>query len=256
MLQSLRKTRGHQSSELLKQQLLEDGYLFLPGALDPATPVAAHAAVLEICHRAGLSRAREDSRVSSDLARMPVEQRKELVENCRLAWMATQAYEAIFQDPSLRALVAHATGGPIVPHPRRLARHGRIVLPRTLLRAMAPHQDIFYLKLPEQTFSTWICTAPCAVEDGGLALVPGSHRAGPLPHRGQRERVTIPRGHAGWHTADYQPGDVLLFHSCTIHGPLPNRSLERLRVVVDFRFCRRDLFDPAVLAHPRFGQFD
>jgi hypothetical protein len=38
-----------------------------------------------------------------------------------------------------------------------------------------------------------------------------------------------------WRSADFEPGDVLLFHSLTVHGSLRNRTGE-VRISVDFRY--------------------
>jgi hypothetical protein len=41
---------------------------------------------------------------------------------------------------------------------------------------------------------------------------------------------------APWLSADLWPGDVLLFSALTVHCALPNRTADRLRVSVDYRY--------------------
>ena len=39
-----------------------------------------------------------------------------------------------------------------------------------------------------------------------------------------------------WVTTDYRLGDAIVFHSLTVHKALPNQSLDRFRLSVDYRF--------------------
>ncbi len=40
-----------------------------------------------------------------------------------------------------------------------------------------------------------------------------------------------------WHVSDYECGDVLIFHSATVHKAEPNTAESRARISVDTRFC-------------------
>ena len=44
-----------------------------------------------------------------------------------------------------------------------------------------------------------------------------------------------------WLTTTTRPGDVLVFHSHTVHRAGPNLTRDRLRVSVDFRYQARSL---------------
>jgi hypothetical protein len=39
-----------------------------------------------------------------------------------------------------------------------------------------------------------------------------------------------------WHTSDYRAGDVLVFHSHTVHKALPNITQDQIRISVDYRY--------------------
>ena len=43
-----------------------------------------------------------------------------------------------------------------------------------------------------------------------------------------------------WHTGDFAAGDVLVFHSHTIHKALPNLTPDRLRLSTDNRYTCKD----------------
>ena len=54
--------------------------------------------------------------------------------------------------------------------------------------------------------------------------------------RGRKQRVVpLERIEGPWLTAEYAPGDIVLFHSMAVHRALPNRS-DRIRLSLDARF--------------------
>ena len=73
---------------------------------------------------------------------------------------------------------------------------------------------------------------------GGLAILPGSHRAGLLAHGANGADQVAPgrEPDPGWATIDYRCGDVLMFGGLTVHGAGPNRSGNQLRLSVDHRY--------------------
>jgi hypothetical protein len=51
-----------------------------------------------------------------------------------------------------------------------------------------------------------------------------------------------------WRRQDFMAGDVLFFHSLTMHQALPNRTHHELRLSIDNRYQRvEDEIDPAAL---------
>ena len=87
----------------------------------------------------------------------------------------------------------------------------------------------------------------CPPELGGLQVARGSHTLGVLD-------FGIGNGAGGieiqdplegrWTGGPMRAGDVLVFHSLTVHKGIPNRS-DRLRMSIDCRFQRvRDPFNP------------
>ena len=77
---------------------------------------------------------------------------------------------------------------------------------------------------------------------GGLGVLARSHKAGVLPVSRSLGAGGL-RAHADdldgeWVSSSLNIGDVLFFHSHTVHQGLPNRSGNRLRLSVDYRFQR------------------
>lgn len=109
------------------------------------------------------------------------------------------------------------------------------------------HQDLRYFTLrPEEGIvGTWTALSRVSRENGGLAVIPGSHRAGMAQHAlPDWEYVN-----AGFLAADgvdpeqrvhleMDPGDVLLIHPLLVHGSGRNRS-DGFRRAISAHFASR-----------------
>lgn len=103
-------------------------------------------------------------------------------------------------------------------------------------RGQSLHQDNFYLKVePGTCIAAWIALDVVDRENGGLELVPGTHRMEIFcPEEADssvsftREHVAPPPGLTAV-PADMQPGDVLFFNGSVVHGSGPNASPDRFR---------------------------
>lgn len=104
------------------------------------------------------------------------------------------------------------------------------------------HQDRAYVLGEGALWTAWLPLGECPKTLGPLAVLPGSHRRGLLPHAGDadwRKGVTV-AADAEWAASDLVAGDVLLFSGLTVHRALPHRGGRRLRLSADFRFVRAD----------------
>jgi 1-deoxypentalenic acid 11beta-hydroxylase len=122
----------------------------------------------------------------------------------------------------------------------------RYSLPNDQEHVSPPHQDYFFVRI-NKTFRTfWVPLMDIDEEIGGLAIAPGIHKHGLRDHveadhvysyifRGRKQMgvplETLPQP---WLTADYHPGDLLVFHHLMVHWALPNRS-DRIRLSIDNR---------------------
>ncbi|MFJ4535575.1 phytanoyl-CoA dioxygenase family protein [Streptomyces tibetensis] len=103
-------------------------------------------------------------------------------------------------------------------------------------RGQALHQDNFYLRVePGTCVAAWVACDVIDRENGGLEVVPGTHRMDlfcPEPADADvsfaREYVPPPAGLAPV-PVDMAPGDVLFFNGSLVHGSQPNRAAERFR---------------------------
>lgn len=122
----------------------------------------------------------------------------------------------------------------------------RYSLPNDPEHVSPPHQDYFFVRINKKFRTMWIPLMDIDEKVGGLAIAPGSHKGGLRSHvesnevysyvfRG-RKQMGIPLENVPkpWLTADYQAGDLLVFHNLMIHWAVPNRS-DRIRLSIDNR---------------------
>lgn len=103
-------------------------------------------------------------------------------------------------------------------------------------RGQALHQDNFFLKVePGTCIAAWIALDPADRENGGLEVVPGTHRMDIFcPEEADtevsftRDYVPVPPGLEAV-PVDLEPGDTLFFNGQLVHGSQPNQTCDRFR---------------------------
>ena len=130
---------------------------------------------------------------------------------------------------------------------RALVGADAFVHPRKLLRALwpgvpelttTPHQDFPYIGGTPDTVTSWLPLRACLAGQGALRVLTGSHGQGLVKNVSSPgfagSRADVDDDDPRWASADFRPGDVLLFGSTTVHGATPNTS-ERVRLSADYR---------------------
>jgi hypothetical protein len=98
------------------------------------------------------------------------------------------------------------------------------------------HQDNYYLRVaPKTCVAAWVAIDDVDQNNGGMVLVPGSHRLPILcPTPADKtlfftdHHLDVPEGMEAV-PADMKAGDVLFFNGSVIHGSYPNTSKDRFR---------------------------
>jgi ectoine hydroxylase-related dioxygenase (phytanoyl-CoA dioxygenase family) len=233
--QSLRESKAYLgNAATLRGEAGAQGYLFFPGLVE-AEARALRNRVLESCQRLGWVR---KPKAKMEWIAQP---------HVRLGayddrWVAFQQevlplpeFVALGRHPAILDVLAR-----VFNEPPRTDRGStcRIMSPHATEFTTPPHQDHYYVRGSTQLWTVWMSLVDCPAQQGGLAVLPGSHMWGLLPHAGEgpgRQGVTV-SDHNAWATADYACGDVLMFHCLTLHRALDNRTADRLRVSVDYRY--------------------
>jgi len=148
-----------------------------------------------------------------------------------------ESFHALAQTPELMAMYEALFGEEPFAHPRNI---GRIMLPHRDAKVTPSHQDFLHIQGAQNTWTCWTPLGDVPVRLGGLAVLKGSHKSGLLgvtaaPGAGGLESILCGLDYE-WQTIDYEAGDVLTFHSHTVHKSLPNQIPGRIRLSCDYRY--------------------
>lgn len=147
-----------------------------------------------------------------------------------------EAFHALAHHDALGTVMGRLVDDDLLVHPRKIVRVGFPDNPRGVT---PPHQDFRYIQGTTDVFTAWMPLMACPQDLGGLRVLRGSHTGGLHPVVGNDgvQGITIPIDDRDpdWAIEDYEPGDVLVFHSLTVHAATPNRA-GRLRLSADYRY--------------------
>jgi hypothetical protein len=212
----------------------ERGYLFFRGLLRPARILELRRAVLGALDECGWLTGDPTRAIPSSEARREEADADPAYFVAYRAIQQLQVLHELAHDPALVATMATLLGEPVLVHPRKIARIG---LPKDDL-VVGAHQDHPLIQGTADVLTAWIPVGDCPDVLGGLNVLEGSHRAGLLPveHAPNVGGLRIASSVEGvWKTADFRAGDVLVFHSLTVHAAKRNNT-DELRLSVDFRY--------------------
>lgn len=150
-----------------------------------------------------------------------------------------EAFHSLAHETSIMSIMRQVLGASAFPQPLSIVR---LIFPDSPELATPPHQDYPNNQGTAQLTAAWIPLADCAVTDGSLAIMEGSHKYGVLPlsfHLGAGNRRAVLSDEVRacrWVGADFKAGDIVLFQSMTIHKAMENHNRENMRLSVDFRY--------------------
>jgi ectoine hydroxylase-related dioxygenase (phytanoyl-CoA dioxygenase family) len=160
-----------------------------------------------------------------------------------------ESFHALPHHPALQQVMSKLVGENILIHPKPI---GRLIFPRCERLVNHAHQDFRFMDGDSECFTAWIPLHDCPARLGPLQILERSHRFGVQSHVHDHLHVPeIPEGAAlggDWVGGEINAGDVLIFHSLTVHAASPNLS-NQLRISMDCRFQDyRRVVNPATLA--------
>ena len=153
-----------------------------------------------------------------------------------------ESFHALPHQPALLSVMKMLVGDEVLVHPKPI---GRLIFPNCDRLVVHAHQDYEFMGGDPEFFTVWIPLHDCPIEVGPLRILEGSHRFGIQQH--QREGLHVPEipvdAVAGdeWVGGRVHAGDVLIFHSLTVHAALrqtclrANAYFARLQVFQDAR---------------------
>ncbi len=147
-----------------------------------------------------------------------------------------ESFHALPHHPALRQVMEMLVGKRLLVHPKPI---GRLIFPHCERLTVHAHQDYRFMGGDPECFTVWIPLHDCPANVGPLRIVECSHRRGYLRH--EDENLHVPEIPADaevggdWAGGPIHAGDVLIFHSLTVHAASPNLS-NQLRISLDCRF--------------------
>jgi ectoine hydroxylase-related dioxygenase (phytanoyl-CoA dioxygenase family) len=157
-----------------------------------------------------------------------------------------ESFHALAHHPALKQVMRKLVGEQLLIHPKPI---GRLIFPNCDRLVVHAHQDYRFMNGDPECFTAWIPLHDCPIDLGPLRVLEGSHRFG-FQNHDQTNIPAIPEGAAlgdDWVGGQINAGDVLIFHSLTVHAASPNLS-NQLRISMDCRFQDYErVFNPANL---------
>ncbi len=225
--------------EALRRVFDEDGYVFLRGIANRDVLTSMRAEFVSILEKHGWLD--------------PAFDRDEVVPCCYAHYEGEPAFLEVYKEvqrlesfntlshsPELLGCMRALLGETAFPHPLAIAR---LVFPNNNEAVTPPHQDYPNNQGTEDLYACWVPLADCPKEHAGLAVLVGSHKFGLLPLKfaigpGSRQADIDARlDGLEWVSSDFRQGDVLIFHSLTVHRSLENHT-RSMRLSVDYRYQR------------------
>ncbi len=219
----------------LNQRMQRDGYLFIQGLLPPQVLESLRQQVLTIERDAGWVKDDTPLRDAvADLNGFCVEP-EPAYNNVYYNLYKLADFHALQHRPELKNLFERMLGEPVLAHPRIIMR---TIFPQREAYTTPPHQDFIPIQGTPDTFTTWIPLGDLPPIMGGLQLAEGSHAHGvyefePSLGAGAMEVTDPLKGR--WRNSPFKQGDVLIFHSMTVHQGVPCQGTS-LRISVDARY--------------------
>tara|TARA_B100000945_G_scaffold315707_1_gene315326 strand:+ start:975 stop:2003 length:1029 start_codon:yes stop_codon:yes gene_type:complete len=222
----------------LKKRMDEEGYLFFKEVLNKESILNLRKDICDILQLNGWLK--KDTEPMAGIANID----KRCTEG-ELTYI--KVYHQIYK---LRSFHNSGHWAELIKILSNLFEHGVFPIPQKILRIWFPkfvqhttpfHQDFVHFQSDKQ-YTSWIPLGDCDIALGGLGVIPYTHRektnhtfslgAGNL-------KVDIDKYKDSICSTDYQTGDLLLFHVNTIHGALPNKTTDKLRLSLDNRFQQK-----------------
>lgn len=221
--------------EVLRKRFGRDGYLYLPRALPPEITEALLKDVLGVLAPHVIW---DSDTCAPVLIGEPFYESDPVWDAVYPKVQALESLHRLFHGPRVLELMRPLVGDQPFIYPMKMAR---VAAPRKLGYETPPHQDAFSHHAGPTMAGIWVALHDVSEAMGRLAILPGSHSRGVRPvfealGVGGVQCEIYPDEHE-WHVSNVGAGDVIIFHSQTVHRAQPNIDERRVRLSVDTRFC-------------------
>ena len=212
----------------------QNGYLFFSGLL-PAEPVLAlRQQVLRVAERHALLA--PDTDPDAAIRRSGVficeQDGSETFRNFYIDVQKLRLFHALPHHKHIVRVLEVLFGTSVFVHPRHICH---AIFPGEHQYTTPPHQDFSPVRGSQETWTVWTPLGDCNAELGGLAIARGSNRHGLLEDGGVRSWQLIDDS-TEWVWNPFKCGDIVMFHSLTIHRGRDNVTQDRIRLATSARY--------------------
>ncbi|RKG80828.1 phytanoyl-CoA dioxygenase family protein [Corallococcus sp. CA049B] len=224
-----------------RQRFATDGYLVLPSFVDGGTCERMRAVILEqlasgdgpVEYEADVAYPGSPASIDSEGGRT--------VRRLLKAHGRSPLFAAWFDDARMLEALGQLLDGPVV---QARAHHNCVMTKQPRFSSDTGwHQDVRYWAFARpELISTWLALGTETPENGGLKVLPGTHRMQFAQERYDAKlflRPELPENAALIEGARYvrlSPGDVLLFHARLFHAASRNHTADtKYSVVATYR---------------------
>jgi hypothetical protein len=149
-----------------------------------------------------------------------------------------EAFHSFFHQQHILNLMETVTGKEAFVYPMKMAR---ISTPGKIGFETPPHQDAHSHHAGPTMAGFWVALHDVTEAMGRVKVLPQSHHRGVRPVFSTQGvggvQCEIYEDETTWHVSNFEAGDVLIFHSCTVHKAEPNATSDTVRISIDTRFC-------------------
>ena len=223
-----------EDTRVLRERFNDWGYLYIKRYIPPADCERLLDAVLLACD----PYIRGNASSSPHLEGEPFFETDPVWDEIYPKIQSLEAFHTFFHQQHVLNLMETVTGAPVFVYPMKMAR---ISTPGKIGFETPPHQDAHSHHAGPTMAGFWVPLHDVSEPMGRVKVLPKSHKLGVRPVFTTQGvggvQCEIYENETTWHVSDVEAGDVLIFHSCTVHKAEPNTTSEAVRISVDTRFC-------------------
>jgi len=221
--------------QVLRNRFAEWGYLYLKSFVDSAR---CEAQLEEILQATSPHVVRPRGSVLPQLVGDPFYETDAIWDEVYPKVQSLESFHSFFHQPDLLELMQQVVNDNVFVYPIKMAR---ISTPRKIGYETPPHQDAYSHHAGPTMAGIWVALHDISEAMGRVKVLPKSHLGG-VRKVFQAEGVggvqcEIYPNETQWHVSDFEQGDILIFHSCTVHRAEPNLTQNTARISIDTRFC-------------------
>ena len=212
----------------------QNGYLFFPGMLPVEPVLALRQQVLRVADQHELLEpgTHPDAGIRRKGVFICEQDGSETFRRFYIDVQKLRLFHALPHHERIVRILEVLFGDSVFIHPRHICH---VIFPGEHQYTTPPHQDFHPVRGTQDTWTVWTPLGDCDTELGGLAIARESNRRGFLKDNGVRSWELIGDS-TEWVSNSFKSGDVLMFHSLTIHRGRDNVTEDRIRLATSARY--------------------